>query len=160
VHTEVLFTPADPRGEVARALLSAMTAEMQTLYDQTDRLDRPHLDPDDLREPNGVYLIGRRGQDAVAGGGVRRLGPGLGEIKRMYVRPEIRGRGVAALLLGALEEWAGRLGYSTVRLDTGPLQPHALALYEQAGYRRIGAYNDNPYAAFWGEKQLGPPPDA
>ena len=41
-----------------------------------------------------------------------------------------------------------------VRLDTGRLQPHARALYEAEGYRSIPDYNDNPYASFWGEKEL------
>ncbi len=89
----------------------------------------------------------------VAGGGVRRLAPGLAEVKRMYVTPAHRGRGLAGALLGALEDQAADLGCSAVRLDTG-LQPRALTLYRRAGYRAIDPYNDNPYAVFWGEKAL------
>jgi GNAT superfamily N-acetyltransferase len=153
------FAPADPIEPPASDLLAAMTEEMRSLYGQLDRLDRPHLDPADLSGPGGVYLVGWVGGQAVAGGGVRRLGPGLGEIKRMYVRPEYRSQGVAGALLGALERGARALGYRTVRLDTGPLQPHARRLYERAGYVEVPPYNDNPYAAFWGEKHLDPVPD-
>ena len=62
--------------------------------------------------------------------------------------------GVARALLAALEEEARRLGYSATRLDTGPKQVHGLALYRSAGYVEVPAYNDNPFACFWGEKVL------
>ena len=73
----------------------------------------------------------------------------------MYVVPAARGRGLARVLLAALEDAALDLGYTTVRLDTGALQPHAQALYESAGYRAIGNFNANPVATYWGEKRLG-----
>lgn len=73
-----------------------------------------------------------------------------------FVRPEWRGRGVAASLLPALEEEGRRLGYRVVRLDTGPRQLHAKRLYLGAGYRPVPAYNDNSYADFWAEKALAP----
>ena len=63
-------------------------------------------------------------------------------------------RGLARVLLGALEDAARGLGYSRVRLDTGPRQPHARALYESTGYRPVEPYNDNPFASYWGEKEL------
>ena len=46
------------------------------------------------------------------------------------------------------------LGYERVQLDTGANQPHARALYESAGYRDRPDYNDNPFAAYWGERVL------
>jgi GNAT superfamily N-acetyltransferase len=90
----------------------------------------------------------------VAGGGLRRLDQGVAEIKRMFVRPAARSRGVARLLLQALEDEAQALGYVAVRLDTGPKQVHGLALYRSAGYVDVPPYNDNPFACFWGEKRL------
>jgi GNAT superfamily N-acetyltransferase len=151
------FVPADPHGEPAAGLLAAMTAELNALYGTDDRLARPALHPADLGPPGGAYLVGWLGGEPVAGGGVRRLAEGLGEIKRMYVRPDRRGRGVAVGLLAALEEAARGLGLTRVRLDTGPRQSHAQRLYERAGYRPIPPYNDNPYACYWGEKRVGPP---
>jgi GNAT superfamily N-acetyltransferase len=68
--------------------------------------------------------------------------------------PEARGRGLAKMLLVALEDEARRLGYTVARLDTGPKQPHAQRMYEQAGYQPIGNFNANPFASFWGEKAL------
>ena len=65
-----------------------------------------------------------------------------------------RSRGLARVLLGALEDAARDLGYARVRLDTGPRQPHAKALYESTGYHAVEPYNDNPFASYWGEKEL------
>jgi GNAT superfamily N-acetyltransferase len=90
----------------------------------------------------------------VAGGGLRRLDDDVAEIKRMFVRPAARSRGVARALLDALELTAKELGYQKVRLDTGPKQVHGLALYRSAGYVDVPPYNDNPFACFWGEKAL------
>jgi putative acetyltransferase len=69
------------------------------------------------------------------------------EVKRMYVRPEYRGRKIGQLILRDLEARARERGVIRVRLETGILQPEAVRLYEGAGYRRIpnfGAYADAP----------------
>ncbi len=152
---DLSFAVADPTRPPACRLLASMTAELNRLYVTDDRLSVPTLAPAELTAPDGTFLIGRLGRRPVAGGGVRRLGPSLGEIKRMYVVPEQRGRGIAGALLAALEEAARGFGYTTVRLDTGPLQSAAQELYLRAGYVPIASYNDNPYASFWGEKSLG-----
>ncbi len=72
----------------------------------------------------------------------------------MYVAPAARGRGVARILLGALEDRARALGYATVSLDTGPKQPAAQHLYESTGYATIPNFNANPVATYFGEKRL------
>jgi GNAT superfamily N-acetyltransferase len=120
----------------------------------------PSATPNDFAAPRGRFLVGfDDGSGApVCCGGVKGLGDGAAEIKRMYVVPATRRRGLARLLLRALEETARDLGYAVVRLDTGPLQPHAQALYESAGYRAIGNFNANPVASYWGEKRLAPGP--
>jgi GNAT superfamily N-acetyltransferase len=131
-----------------------MRVELNDVYESFNRLDDPPLVPDELRAPGGAYLVGYEGAVAVAGGGVRRLEDEVAEIKRMFVRPAARSRGVARALLDALEQTARELGYMRVRLDTGPKQVHGLALYRSAGYRDVPPYNDNPFACFWGEKAL------
>jgi GNAT superfamily N-acetyltransferase len=72
----------------------------------------------------------------------------------MYVAPGARGRGVARALLAALESAGRELGYAVARLDTGPAQPHARALYESAGYAEIENFNANPVATYFAEKAL------
>jgi len=143
----------EPAGSaVARALLAAMEEEMLVLY-AMPRMPTS-ASSTDLEPPDGAYVVGWEDGRAVAGGALKRLGPGVAEIKRMYVLPDARGRGVARQLLAAIEDTARELGYERVQLDTGASQPHARALYESAGYRDRPDYNDNPYAAYWGEKVL------
>jgi GNAT superfamily N-acetyltransferase len=149
------FLPCDPEDVPAAELLAAMTAELNALYWTSSRLDLPRLEPSELRPPGGAYLVGWEDGQAVAGGGVRRLDEGVAEVKRMFVRPEARSRGIAGALLVALESTACALGYRRVRLDTGPKQHHAIALYQRAGYVPVEPYNVNPFACFWGEKDLG-----
>ncbi len=142
---------AEPPG---RDLLTAMIAEMATLYGPIEGPGLPTATPSELGPPSGRFLVGFDGGRAVCCGGLKRLEDGVAEIKRMYVVPDARGRGVARALLAALEGAARDLGYAIVRLDTGPRQPGAEALYRASGYRPIGNYNANPLAAFWGEKAL------
>jgi GNAT superfamily N-acetyltransferase len=148
------FERRDPEEPPATELLAEMRVELVGLYEDFTRLDNPPVALDELRPPGGAYLVGFAGDDVVAGGGLRRLSEDVAEIKRMYVRPAARSRGVARALLVALEEAAASLGYAAVRLDTGPKQVHGLALYRSAGYLDVEPYNDNPFACFWGEKRL------
>jgi GNAT superfamily N-acetyltransferase len=150
------FVLCDPEDPPASELLSAMRTELIGAYDNANRLDNPPLLPSELRAPGGAYYVGFEGPDAVAGGGLRRLDDGTAEIKRMYVRPEARSRGLAAALLRTLEDAARAMGYTAARLDTGPKQVTAQRLYRAAGYAEITPYNDNPFACFWGEKRLVP----
>ncbi len=150
----VRFRPADPEEAPAAELLAEMRAELNDVYETFTRLDNPPLTSAELRAPSGVYLVGYDGDDAVAGGGLRGLDEGVAEIKRMYVRPAARSRGVARALLGALEDAAASLGYGATLLDTGPKQVHAGRLYRSAGYVEVPPYNENPFACFWGEKRL------
>jgi GNAT superfamily N-acetyltransferase len=153
-HHAVRFERCDPEEHPADALLAAMRTELNDAYGTGHRLDNPPLMPDELRPPGGGYYVGYAGTEPVAGGGLRHLRDGVAEIKRMYVRPDVRSRGVATSLLHTLENAARSLGYASVRLDTGPKQVHAQRLYRAAGYVEVPAYNENPFACFWGEKHL------
>lgn len=76
----------------------------------------------------------------IGSGAFKEWKAGSMEVKRMYVLPEYRGRGIALRILAELERWAATLGYNTCVLETGKRQPEAIALYEKAGYRRIPNY--------------------
>jgi GNAT superfamily N-acetyltransferase len=105
-----------------------------------------------------AFVIARDDDGRALGcGALRSLGEPVVEIKRMYVRPEARGRGVGSLLLEALESEAVARGFKVVRLETGPLQPEALGLYTRSGYREIpcfGAYSGGPASRCF-ERRLG-----
>jgi GNAT superfamily N-acetyltransferase len=92
-------------------------------------------------EPDGVFVVVREDDGRPVGcGGIARFDETRGEVKRMYVVPEARGRGLGRQLLDELESAARRLGYRSVVLETGDLQAEAVGLYESAGYERIPCY--------------------
>jgi GNAT superfamily N-acetyltransferase len=98
-----------------------------------------------------VVVVARDAHGTALGcGALRALGDDVAEVKRMYVVPAARGRGVSKAVLAALETAARERGWTTLRLETGSLQPEAAGLYRGAGYHRIeafGAYADDPDAA-------------
>jgi GNAT superfamily N-acetyltransferase len=149
---DVRTVPSD--AEPATTLVEAMVDEVSVMYGRIDVPGAPSATPADFGPPGGAFLVVYDDGVPVAGGGVKRLDDRACEIKRMYVVPEARGRGLASVLLQALEDAARALGYATARLDTGPEQPAAQAMYERAGYAPIGNFNANPFASFWGEKAL------
>lgn len=158
----LVFTEAPADEPPGTELLAAMRAEMSQLYGGLDleSPDMPKAGPAELGPPDGAFLIGSEGERAVCCGGVKRLPDGACEIKRMFVVPAARGRGVARALLHALEARAQALGYTVLRLDTGPRQPAARHLYESEGYVEIANFNANPVATFFGEKRIGAAPSA
>lgn len=117
-------------------LISELSAELACRYDFTDD-GSGHFRPKDVTIPRSVFLIGRLGGWAVACGAVRLLEGDVGEVKRMYVEPAARGRGLAKRLLAALEDVARNMGYVALRLETADRQPEAIRLYEPAEYHRI-----------------------
>ena len=140
----------------AATLVQAMRDEMAVLYAglEIDAARMPKAGPAELGPPHGTFLVGLEGGAPVCCGGLKRLPDGACEIKRIYVVPAARGRGVARALLAELERRARELGYAVARLDTGPRQPRAQRMFERAGYRPIGNFNANPVASFFGEKRL------
>jgi GNAT superfamily N-acetyltransferase len=139
----------------ASTLIATMVDEVSELYGgRIEGEGLPTARPEELRPPNGACVVGHLDGTAVTVGVVKRFDEDAAEIKRMYVAPEGRSRGIARALLQALEAAARDLGYARVRLDTGAGQPHAKALYLSAGYTEIPDYNGNPFASFWAEKEL------
>ena len=128
---------------VDAALLAESQAELIARYGQDTE---PGTKP--TAADLSVFLVARDDTgEAVGCGALRVLDDDTVELKRMYVRPAARGQGIGRALLAALEAAAARLGATRVRLETGPLQPDAIALYESSGYREIpcwGAYAEAP----------------
>jgi GNAT superfamily N-acetyltransferase len=133
------ISQADPREPEAAALIGAMTAEVRAIYDH--KIDGAgNFKPEDVLVPGSGFLIGRVGSEAVACGAYRPLGPGVAEIKRMFVALEHRGRGHGKAILSTLERMARENGYERARLETRGKQSAAIALYEGLGYVRIPNY--------------------
>ncbi|MFI9269382.1 GNAT family N-acetyltransferase [Kitasatospora sp. NPDC052896] len=103
-----------------------------------------------------VLLLARH-RGAVSGCiGLRRLGPALGEVTKVYVRPGARGLGGGARLLAEVERAARQRGMTVLRLGTRADLVEARALYARHGYREIPRYHDDPYEDHWFEKRLPP----
>ncbi len=109
---------------------------------------------DELWPPAGALLVGYQDGKAVACGAVHVIAPGIAEVKRMFVAPRVRGRGLGRALLDALERTAVELGCNVARLDSTEPLAEAVALYKSAGYVEIEDYNRNPNATIWLERRL------
>lgn len=85
-------------------------------------------------------LVAYEADRAVGCGAIKEFSTDTMEVKRMYVFPDCRGKGIAAQILSELETWAGEMGYRKCVLETGLKQPEAIRLYEKSGYVRIPNY--------------------
>ena len=132
---------ADIRSPAALALIGALNAELTDRYPEAGATHF-RLDSDEVADGRGAFLIASRSGLPIGCGAVRRLDGQQAEIKRMYVSPEERGRGVGRVLLAALEAEARRLGLSRLVLETGVRQAEAIALYERAGFSRIAPFGE------------------
>jgi GNAT superfamily N-acetyltransferase len=124
----------------AQALTEAQQAEMRGLYAGEADIG-PAREAHMFEPPDGVFLVLRDGDGRPLGcGGVCRFDETRAELKRMYVVPEARGRGLGRRLLEELELAASELGYRGVVLETGDRQAEAMGLYASAGYEPIPCY--------------------
>ncbi len=117
----------------------------------------PSAEQQRLDAARGVVLVAYDASGAVACGALRLLEAGTAEVKRMFVLPAARGRGIAPLVLRALEAHARRRACRRVVLDTGGPLDEAVRLYLREGYVEVPRYNDNPFAARWFAKDLVTP---
>lgn len=144
----------DPCGYEVMQLLRESDRYYAALYpSESNHL----LDAAALAAPNFEFYAARIG-DTIAGFGAIVLLHGYAELKRMYVAPQARGRGIGKALLRTLEAVAAARGYAVVKLETGMKQPEAIALYRAAGYETtvpFGTYESGPLSLFM-QKALAP----
>lgn len=134
----------------AVALIADVQQEYVVRYGEVDLTP---IDPAEFSPPLGLFLVAYVDDEPAACGGWRVHGTDA-ELKRMYVRPAFRGRGLARAVLAELERTAAAAGYARLILETGTGQPEAIALYTSAGYTpvaRFGYYADEPGAVHLGK---------
>lgn len=147
------ITPERPDTADARALISELEAHLEPLYPRESR--HGYSVEKLVTEAVAFFLIRQEGAPAGCGG-IRLFGTEYGEVKRMYVRPQFRGLGLARLMLDHLADYARDRGVGLLRLETGIHQHAAIGLYEREGFRRIppfGEYKEDPLSRCY-EKRI------
>ena len=155
----MVVAPADPASPDARHCLDAYVAELQVRFtDGWDPARSIPADPDELVPPHGLLLLAHLDGEPVGCCALKLHGAEPAEVKRMWVSPAARGLGLGRRLLEAVERAASDAGATVARLETNGNLHEAIALYRASGYREVPAFNAEPYAHHWFEKDL-PDPD-
>jgi len=146
--SSIAITPAATSADIGavRALFQEFAASLpidlgpQGFQQELDSL------PGAYAPPHGALLLAKRGDSVLGCIAVKPLAPpGIGEIKRLYVRPEGRGLGIGKALIAEILKAAERIGYDELKLDTLPHLTTAIALYRAAGFALIAPYGSFPY---------------
>jgi putative acetyltransferase len=142
-----------PHQDDVAALIRQSDALMQSLYPAESN----HLvDVDALAQPQVHFFVAREDGRALGCGAFVAGEGGRAEMKRVFVDPAARGKGIARLIMEALECEAAKLGIALMQLETGIKQPEAIALYRKCGYVErgpFGSYRPDPLSLFM-EKRL------
>lgn len=146
VPVPLTFEVTDLEDTATRALVERLNDELASVAVEPGE-NHFTLANDEVTGDGGRMIRARLGGRLVGCGALRRIEDRVGELKRMYVDPAERGNRLGAAILDQLELWATRLGICEVKLETGPRQVEANALYVRAGYERCDA---------WGEYLLTP----
>ncbi len=138
----------DPRQPEVATLIDALDAFSSSLYPPESN----HLvDIEELAKPDVVFFVARQDGRAIGCGAFRKIESGHGEIKRMYVPHEARGRGLGRVILDTIEGEAKRRGVRRLSLETGIHNHDAINLYRRAGYEdcpAFGNYKADPLSLF------------
>lgn len=155
MHSDVTIFAEPEDSAEARQCVAAYFAELDLRFDGGfDPESGGYAGSGETPAAEARFLLMRAEGRPVGCGALKLLDRETGEIKRMWIAPEVRGRGLARQLLAAIEDEARAMGVRKVRLDTNRALAEARSLYLKAGYGEIGRYNDNAYADFFFEKDL------
>ncbi|MDE2013616.1 MAG: GNAT family N-acetyltransferase [Alphaproteobacteria bacterium] len=146
-----------PLTDEVRGLVAALN---DTLLALTPREFCHHLTVEQMAQPDTTVFVARLDGVAVACGALRRHDGGIGEVKRMYTKPEYQGRGIGGAILSEIEKLARAEGLARLVLETGDRHPAAWRVYERAGFTRCGAmlgYPDTEWSVFYEKGLAGEP---
>lgn len=137
---------SDADWQRARQLVEEYAASLELdLSFQNFAHEVEHL-ASEYASPPGAFLVADEGGVQLGCAGLRRFSDGIGEVKRLYVRPAARGRGLGRLLAEGIVSRARRLGYRRLLLDTLPSMSQAQSLYLSVGFKPTAPYRFNPVA--------------
>ncbi|MDR6726349.1 GNAT superfamily N-acetyltransferase [Paenibacillus amylolyticus] len=136
--TIVLAAAEDVRSEDSVQLMKELSEELGLLYGGDGTAG---FQLSDVEVPRSAFIVARLDGYPVGCGAIRPLDENSVEVKRMYTRSDYRRKGVAQAILAEAERLANHFAYRNLKLQTGPLQPEAAALYERMGYYRIPIFH-------------------
>jgi ribosomal protein S18 acetylase RimI-like enzyme len=150
------ITPEDPESPDAVACLRSYFALLVERVPGIDPAHVPLPDPEaaSYRPPKGVFLIARAGTSALGCVSLKPVDPKLGEVKRLWVAPAARGRGLARRLMAEVETFARTAGMTGLRLDTNKALTEAIALYRATGWEPTTPFTKAFPATDWFAKHL------
>ena len=139
---DIRVTQIDPTSAVATELIRELSKEMAALYPDSHGGDGAGaFKPSDVQVARAAFVVVWRDDEALGCGALRPMDEAdTVEVKRMFVRPAVRGQGISRVILSSLEDLARSFGYQKVRLETGRRNPEAMGLYESSGYQPIPCY--------------------
>ena len=149
----VAIAEESPLQDDVRELIAELNAELLALTPPEFCF---HMSAEEMAAPDTTVFVAREHGRAVACGALRRHADGLGEVKRMYTRPALQGRGIGGRILAAIEALACQEGLRRLVLETGDRHPAAWRVYERGGFTRCGPvldYPDSTWSVFY-EKRL------
>jgi GNAT superfamily N-acetyltransferase len=141
VSETITVARAELTADVSRALIDSLNAELRDIYPEPGATHF-HLDPEEVADGRGIFLVVYREGTPVGCGALRVLDAETAEVKRMYVSPTARGKGLARRLVAALEAEARALGVRRLVLETGVRQAAALGLYRASGFHPIPLFGE------------------
>jgi DNA-binding MarR family transcriptional regulator/GNAT superfamily N-acetyltransferase len=155
IASMVQITVADPTGQDARWCIEQYFTELgerfETGFDPTLGIS---AHAHELTPPDGLLLVARLREEPIGCGALKFHEDTVGELKRMWVDPRVRGLGLGRRMLEALEHKAREAGMTIIHLETNRTLIEAIELYRHSGYQEVEAFNDEPYANHWFEKRL------
>jgi len=137
----IVIARAELTADASRALIESLNAELRGVYSEPGATHF-RLEPEEVTGGRGAFLIVYHEGTPVGCGAVRLIDAGTAELKRMYVSPSLRGKGLGRRLVAALEAEARALGVRRLLLETGNRQAAAIALYRATGFQPIPLYGE------------------
>ncbi|MDQ0901223.1 GNAT family N-acetyltransferase [Paenibacillus sp. V4I7] len=138
--SKITAAPEDVRSKDSEQLIRELSTELGVIYDSDGSAG---FNPSDIEVPRAAFVVARIEGHPVGCGALRPLDDTTVEVKRMYTRSDYRRKGVAQAILAEIDRLAIEFGYSNIKLQTGPKQPEAAALYERVGYHQIPIFSGN-----------------
>jgi putative acetyltransferase len=153
MSSKLVISPENPTCSAIEQLITELDYYLAALYPPESRhgIDIPAM----LNKSVTVFLA-KLEDEPVGCGALKLFAPSYAEVKRMYIKPAFRGKGIGKKILNEIELSAKQANIYTLRIETGIYQPEAIGLYEKLGFYRIppfGDYKPDPLCVFF-EKKL------